>query len=162
MDAAAGGDYRGRVAVTIRHAHPSDYGRVIQHVNAWWGDREMAPMLPKLFFVHFEGTSLVAETEDGELAGFLVGFLSQTHADEAYVHFVGVAPEHRGSGLGRALYERFFQAAREHGRAVVRCVTSPANEASVDFHGALGFEIEDVVEDYDGRGESRVLLARRL
>ncbi|HEY7732732.1 MAG TPA: GNAT family N-acetyltransferase [Gaiellaceae bacterium] len=150
------------MAVAIRHAHPSDYGRVIQHVNEWWGGREMAPMLPKLFFVHFEGTSLVAETEAGDLAGFLVGFLSQTHPAEAYVHFLGVAPEQRGSGLGRLLYEEFFEAARGHGRTIVRCVTSPGNEASVAFHQALGFEVEGVVEDYDGRGESRVLLTRRL
>ena len=47
--------------VDIRHAQPSDYGRVIGHVNAWWGGREMAPMLPKLFFLHFEGTSFVAD-----------------------------------------------------------------------------------------------------
>jgi ribosomal protein S18 acetylase RimI-like enzyme len=150
------------VTAAIRHAHPSDYGRVIQHVNEWWGGREMAPILPKLFFVHFEGTSLVAETEQGELAGFLVGFLSQTHPEEAYVHFVGVAPKERGSGLGRRLYERFFDEASSHGRTTVRCVTSPANEASVAFHRALGFEVEGVVDDYDGRGESRVLLARRL
>jgi ribosomal protein S18 acetylase RimI-like enzyme len=148
--------------VEIRHAQPSDYGRVIQHVNAWWCGREMAPMLPKLFFLHFEGTSFVVDREDGELAGFLIGFLSQTHADEAYVHFVGVAPEERGSGLGRALYERFFAEVRSHGRSVVRCVTSPANEDSLAFHQALGFEVERVAHDYDGRGEDRVLLVRRL
>jgi ribosomal protein S18 acetylase RimI-like enzyme len=150
------------MGVSIRHAQPSDYGRVIQHVNAWWGGREMAPMLPKLFFVHFEGTSLVAETDEGVLAGFLVGFLSQTHADEAYVHFVGVAPEYRGRGLGRDLYEAFFEAVRKHGRTIVRCVTSPANDASVAFHDALGFEVEATAEDYDGRGESRLLLRKRL
>ena len=38
---------------------------MIQHVNAWWGGREMAPMLPKLFFLHFEGTSFVVEDDDG-------------------------------------------------------------------------------------------------
>ena len=147
---------------TIRHAQPSDYGRVIQHLNAWWGGRDMAPMLPSLFFVHFEGTSFVAEREDGTLAGFLCGFLSQARDDEAYVHFIGIAPDERGTGLGRGLYERFFDEARENGRTIVRCVTSPANEASVEFHRAIGFEIEKTVEDYDGPGESRVLLARRI
>ncbi len=145
----------------IRHAQPSDYGRIIQHVNVWWGGREMAPLLPKLFFLHFEGTSFVAE-QDGELAGFLVGFLSQTDPEEAYVHFVGVAPEQRGSGLGRALYERFFEAARSHDRRLVRCVTSPVNEASVAFHRAIGFEVERVAHDYDGPGEDRVVMIRRL
>ena len=152
----------GRSGLTIRHAEPSDYGRVIGVVNTWWDGRQMAPMLPKLFFLHFESTSFVAEDEQGELAGFLVGFLSQTHREEAYVHFVGVDPRHRGSGLGRELYERFFAAVRESGCTVVRCVTSPANESSVAFHTSIGFEVERVDEDYDGSGESRVLLVRHL
>ncbi len=65
---------------SVRPAQPSDYGRVIGRVNVWWGGRDMAPMLPKLFFVHFEGTSFVAEDEEGNLAAFLIGFLSQTDA----------------------------------------------------------------------------------
>ena len=146
----------------IRHAEPADYGRVIGRVNAWWGGRDMAPMLPRLFFVHFEGTSYVIDADDGQLAAFLIGFLSQTDADEAYVHFVGVAPEHRGEGLGRRLYERFFADARAQGRTRVRCVTSPANEESVGFHKALGFEVERVAHDYDGPGEDRVLFVKSL
>ena len=113
------------MSLETRHANPSDYGRVIQHVNAWWGGRDMAPMLPKLFFLHFEGTSFVAEDEEGKLVAFLIGFLSQSDPDEAYIHFVGVAPEYRGSGIGRELYERFFTVVAEQGRSLVRCVTSP-------------------------------------
>ena len=150
------------MSVTIRHAKPSDYGRVIGRVNVWWGGRDMAPVLPKLFFLHFEGTSFVAEDEKGDLTGFLCGFLSQTDEGEAYIHFVGVTPDHRGEGLGRALYERFFDEVRAHGRTVVRCVTSPVNQNSVAFHEALGFEMDRVVEDYDGPGEDRVLLVKRL
>jgi ribosomal protein S18 acetylase RimI-like enzyme len=118
-------------------------------------------MLPKLFFLHFEGTSFVAEDGD-ELVGFLCGFLSQTADDEAYIHFVGVSPGRRGEGVGRALYERLFAEVREDGRTVVRCVTSPANRESVAFHEALGFEVERVVPDYDGPGEDRALLVKRL
>jgi ribosomal protein S18 acetylase RimI-like enzyme len=149
------------MAIEIRHARPSDYGRVIGVVDVWWGGRQMAPMLPRLFFVHFESTSFVAE-EEGVLAGFLVGFLSQTRADEAYVHFLGVDPERRGQGIGRALYERFFETVRANGCTVVRAVTAPVNDASVEFHRRLGFEVEDVAENYDGRGGDRVLLAKRL
>jgi ribosomal protein S18 acetylase RimI-like enzyme len=135
---------------------------VIGRVNVWWGGREMAPMLPKLFFLHFEGTSFVAEDEEGDLTGFVCGFLSQTNSDEAYIHFVGISPDHRGKGLGRTLYERFFDEVRAQGRSVVRCVTSPVNERSVAFHEALGFEVERVAEDYDGPGEDRILLVKRL
>jgi ribosomal protein S18 acetylase RimI-like enzyme len=148
------------MAPVIRAAEPSDHGRVIAVVDEWWGGRPMAPMLPKLFFVHFRDTSFVADGDGGELAGFLCGFRSQTFPDEAYVHFVGVSPAQRGSGLGRALYARFFAAVAP--RSVVRAVTSPVNERSVAFHRALGFEVERVDDDYDGRGEARVLLVKRL
>jgi ribosomal protein S18 acetylase RimI-like enzyme len=144
--------------VTIRHAEPGDYPRVIALIDEWWGGRPMAAMLPKLFFIHFRDTSFVAE-EDGELAGFLCGFRSQTFEDEAYVHFIGVDPARRGSGLGRELYERFFEAIAP--RSVVRAVTSPLNERSIAFHRAIGFEVEQVVEDYDGQGSARALFVWR-
>ena len=111
----------------IRHATPSDYGRVIQHVNAWWGGREMAPMLPKLFFLHFEGTSFVAEDDEAKLVAFLIGFLSQTDADGGLHPLRRRRPGAARLGLGRALYERFFEVVRRDGRTRVRCVTSPAN-----------------------------------
>ena len=150
------------MAVAIRHAKPSDYGRVIGRVNVWWGGRDMAPMLPKLFFLHFEGTSFIAESDDGKLVAFLIGFVSQTNPEEAYVHFVGVAPTERGSGVGRSLYVRFFSVVAGNGCTCVRCVTSPVNEDSVAFHESLGFTVESVVPDYDGPGEDRVLLVKQL
>jgi ribosomal protein S18 acetylase RimI-like enzyme len=146
--------------VRIRPAEPNDHAPVVAVVDDWWGGRAMAAMLPRLFFVHFHDTSFVAEDDEGGIAGFLCGFRSQTYADEAYIHFVGVAPAQRGSGLGRELYERFFAAVAP--RRVVRCVTSPANESSLAFHRALGFEVERVVDDYDGRGEPRALLRKTL
>ena len=139
--------------VTIRNAERSDYDRISPLVDDWWGGRQMRALLPRLFFEHFRETSFVAE-EDGELVGFLNGFLSQSFPDEAYIHFVGVRPDRRGSGLASELYERFFAVARAHGRSVVRCVTSPVNEGSVAFHRALGFEVE--------RGDEYMLLARRI
>ena len=147
------------MAAVIRLAEPADHARVVAVVDAWWGGRAMAAMLPRLFFVHFRDTSYVAE-DDGELAGFLCGFRSQTFADEAYIHFLGVDPARRGSGLGRTLYEHFFAAVAP--RTIVRAVTSPVNERSVAFHRALGFEVEGVQPDYDGRGEPRVQLVKHL
>jgi predicted GNAT superfamily acetyltransferase len=148
--------------VAIRHAEPADHARVAAVIDDWWGGRRMRDMLPRLFFTHFRDTSFVAEDGDGGLAGFLCGFLSQTYAEQAYIHFVGVAPERRGAGLARELYERFFAAASAAGRTSVHCVTSPLNSGSLAFHRALGFEAAAEVEGYDGAGESRVLLARRL
>jgi ribosomal protein S18 acetylase RimI-like enzyme len=146
--------------VEIRTAAPSDYERIVAVVNEWWGGRDMRPLLPRLFLDHFADTSLVVE-DDGGLEAFLVGFLSPAQPDEAYIHFVGVRPGCRRSGLARALYERFFELARARGRTLVRCVTSPVNEGSIAFHRKLGFE-DVLVADYDGPGADRVAFARRL
>jgi ribosomal protein S18 acetylase RimI-like enzyme len=145
----------------VRTAAPADYDRIAPLVDEWWGGRQMIDMLPRLFFVHFSDTAFVAE-DGGELAGFLAGFLSQSKPGEAYIHFVGVSPDHRGRGVGRLLYEHFFDAARAHSRTVVRCVTAPINERSVGFHRALGFQVDEIAAGYDGRGGDRVLMSKRL
>jgi L-amino acid N-acyltransferase YncA len=147
--------------VVLRHGVPDDDARVAAVLDEWWGGRRMVDMLPRLFFTHFRDTSFVAERE-GELAAFLIGLLSQSEPEAAYVHFVGVSPDERGSGLGRALYERFFAVARENGRCMVCCVTSPANEGSLAFHRAIGFEAGPPQVGYDGPGEDRVVLTRPL
>jgi len=156
--------------IRIRHVETSDYPFIISEVNEWWGGRNMADMLPKLFFVHFRQTSFVAE-HGGNIVGFLVGFVSQTFSNEAYIHFAGVHPEFRKKGLGCALYDRFIEDVKKIGCNLVRCVTSPINKGSVSFHLSMGFSIEPskkdiegipVAENYDGKGGDRVLFYKTL
>ncbi|WP_242342145.1 GNAT family N-acetyltransferase [Anaeromyxobacter terrae] len=151
------------MTLTIRHLEPADYGPIIRVLDAWWGGRRMADMLPRLFFVHFRPTSFAAEA-DGKLAGFLAGFRSQTHREQAYIHFVGVDPAFRAAGVGRALYERFFEAVRALGVSEVHGVTSPVNTGSLAFHAAMGFELltGEAGAAYDGPGEPRVRLRKRI
>ena len=158
------------IAMRVRHPEPEDYDRIIPILNEWWGGRSMSDMLPRLFFVHFRDTSFIAENQGG-IIGFLIGFVSQTFPDEAYVHFLGVHPNFRKHGVGRMLNDRFFDAARQRGRHVVRLVTSPVNKQSIAFHTHIGFQIEPqdtkldgipFYRNYDGLGNDRVLLVKRL
>lgn len=71
------------IQVVIRPVEPHDYPSIISVVDEWWGGRPMAAMLPQLFFVHFRSTSFAAVV-DGEIVGFLIGFVSQTFPDQAY------------------------------------------------------------------------------
>ncbi|ASS75236.1 GNAT family N-acetyltransferase [Tumebacillus algifaecis] len=145
----------------IRAVAEHDYAHVVRVVNDWWGGRSMADMLPKLFFVHFQETSFVVE-DAGEVVAFLIGFVSQTFPQEAYIHFVGVHPQYRKQKLGKRLYDLFFERVREKGCTTVRCVTAPMNHGSIAFHTQLGFQIEKVAEDYDGRGQNRVLFVKKV
>ncbi len=158
------------VIVEIRQVRPSDYRPVISVIDQWWNGRHMADMLPRLFFEHFTDTSFAAE-RDGDLAGFLIGFISQSRPGEAYIHFVGVHPGERGHGLGRQLYEHFFAVVQARGCNLVRAVTAPVNQGSVRFHQRMGFDIEGgdkqaagerVVSGYDGEGHDRVRFVKNL
>ena len=163
----------------VRGAAESDYDAVARALATWWDTpgfdteaarRERAALVPRLWLQHFFDTSLVAEANGG-LAGFVIGFFSSSRPDEAYIHFTGVHPDHRRAGVGRCLYERFFQQAQQAGRTQIRAITSPGNSRSVAFHQALGFEIEagdverdgvQVKIDYDGPGLDRIAMLKRL
>ena len=135
--------------IEIRNARPSDHSRVIGVMPDWWGGRDLRSSVPKVFFIHFCNTVFVAE-KGNELAGFLVGFLSQTDPGEGYIHFVGVHPEMRKTGLGRDLYQRFFDVCLAHSRHIVRSCTSPVNKLSIAFHQHMGFTIEPGDAAVDG------------
>ena len=156
--------------ISIRNVRPSDYSPIISVLDTWWGGRRMSDMLPKLFFTHFYETSFIAEL-DGRTIAFLIGFLSQSHSEEAYIHFVGTHPEFREQGIGSRLYKQFFKTAQEFNRIRIKCVTSPVNKSSIAYHLHMGFEAEmsETQEDglpyhldYDGRGEHRVLFVKYL
>jgi L-amino acid N-acyltransferase YncA len=84
---------------------------------------------------------------------------------------VGVHPDHRSRGVGKVLYEIFFQTVHSLGCCKVRCVTSPVNKGSITYHTKMGFKIEQgtkeadgvsVHENYDGRDQDRVLFVKEL
>lgn len=80
-----------------------------------------------------------------------------------YVDRIAVAPQARGRGFARLLYEDLFGRAKSAGHALVVCEvnTIPPNPASDAFHAALGFtEVGRAV--LEGRGKSVRYLARRL
>jgi len=159
--------------IHLRRPVEADHPRLIGQVDEWWGGRKLHPLLPRLWFQHFNGTSWVAEDGSGRLVGFIVGFISPDRLDEAYVHMIGTSPNHRRSGLGRTLYQRFLDDVAAHGVRRVSAVTWPGNRASVGFHRAMGFTADTgpgtqnlygtpAYPDYDAEGDDRVVFSREL
>lgn len=143
-----------------RPARPGDYDSIAAVIDAWWG-RPVLAALPRLFLDHFHGSSLVIDGPGG-LVAFLIGILSPSEPERAYIHFVGVAPEARGHGLGGALYQDFFTLARADGRRVVSAVTAPINSGSIRFHRSMGFTVAGPVADHNGPGIDLVVFERPL
>lgn len=154
----------------IRSIKSSDYYQLSPVINEWWNGRNMTHMVPKLFFDHFGTTSFCAE-DNGKIVGFLIGFLSQDYIDEGYIHFSGVHPEYRQEGIGRRLYQHFFDRMKYYDRSIVCCITSPVNKNSIAYHKKMGFETVEgdkrngdiwICSNYSGPGEDKVLFKKEL
>ena len=148
------------IAVSLRAARPGDYEPISAVADDWWG-RPILGALPRLFLDHFHRTSLVAERDD-IMVGFLIGFCSPSEPDEAYIHFLGVAPADRRQGLARQLYEAFFSLARADRRTVVSAVTSPVNAGSIAFHRRMGFTVTDPATARGAQSDGLVRFRRSL
>jgi len=159
--------------IRFRRPVEDDHLTVVAVADDWWGGRRMRAFLPRFWFRHFTGTSWIAETDDGHLMGFLIGFISPDHPDQAYAHMIGTSPNSRHRGVGRGLYERFFDDARAHGATSVIAITWPGNQVSVGFHRSMGFVPEEgqgsqrlygtpSYPDYDGEGQDRAVFIYQL
>jgi ribosomal protein S18 acetylase RimI-like enzyme len=153
--------------VTYRRPVEADHPRIVEQVDDWWGGRRLHDLLPRLWFQYFTGTSWIATEPDGEPVAFLIGFISPDAPDEAYIHMVGVSPNHRRMGLGAALYGRFIADVEARGVRRVRAITWPGNRTSVAFlptdgPGTQRLYGTPAYPDYDHHGEDRVAFVREL
>ncbi len=177
----------------FRRPTEADHAPLVRVVDDWWGGRPVRRLLPRFWFRHFASTSWIAETEDvadaatdgrdgatggrasrpGLPAGFLVGFVSPGHPDEAFIHLASTNPNLRRRGVGRALYERFCDDVRARGVVRVTTTVWPGDRVAVEFHRAIGFRAIDgpgtqpmygvpAFPDYDADGEDRVVFVRAL
>lgn len=163
------------MSAELRFRRPveADHRFLVERVDDWWGGRKLHQLLPRLWLQHFTGTSWVVEDARGAIVGFLVGFVSPDHPEQAYIHMVATSPNHRRTGLGRALYERFVADVSSRGVRRVTAITWPGNRVSVGFHRAMGFRPDEgpgtqrlygtpAYPDYDADGDDRAVFILEL
>ena len=111
---------------------------------------------------------LLAELPDGEIGGFLLGFISQENPDESYIHLLCVDPKMRGKNIGKNLTDAFINFAVSKGCKKVKLITKPINWNSISFYKKIGFLEEKsgetmnilgttAIKNYDGDGEHMVV-----
>ncbi len=105
--------------------------RTLEDQQAWLSDRSGARIV------------LVAETDEGEVAGYAA--LSPYRERAAYATTVEdsvyVADAHHGRGVGRTLLEELVATARAHGFHAMMARIVADHEASIGLHAACGFEV---------------------
>ncbi|MEM1415855.1 MAG: GNAT family N-acetyltransferase [Myxococcota bacterium] len=145
--------------LSIRGLKKADYDYIVSVLDRWWGGPSGQRADP-MFYYELGAGGLVAEHE-GEVVGFLLGFLTPGAPPVGFIHLVGIHPDRRRRGVGLKLYERFTKRAREAGAAELKAIAAVGNDGSLRFHEALGFHTKKV-DDYAGPGRARLVFRKRL
>jgi GNAT superfamily N-acetyltransferase len=143
----------------IRGLGKADFDHLVTVLDRWWGGPAGQHAHP-MFFYEFGEHALVAEHE-GEIVGFLLGFLTQGDDPLAYIHLVGIHPDFRRRGVGKALYERFTAHCIERGAKRIKTIAAVGSEGQRAFHEALGFTVTHD-ENYAGPSRARLVFTRTL
>jgi len=142
--------------ILVRPAQPADHIQLVRFRAALWPKasaddlaRELTLILDGQAPVTLPLVILVAETSDGDLAGFLEVDL-RSHADGCdpsrpvgYIEGWYVAESFRHQGIAKKLLAAAEDWARSHGCLEIASDTWIDNEISQRVHEALGYEVVD-------------------
>lgn len=79
---------------------------------------------------HFQATCMVAEGDEGDLCGYVVGYCPPEQSDTLFVWQVGVAKSCQGQGLGKRLLSSLLQ----HNQPdFLEATIDPDNQASINL-----------------------------
>lgn len=136
-----------------------DFDYVVRVIDRWWGGPSTALAHP-IFFYELGSHAQVAVSE-GEIIGFLLGFVTSDEPKLGYAHLVGIHPAMRRRGVARMLYDGFEADCRAAGATRLKAITTLGNEGSIAFHRALGWAACEV-PDYAGPNRPRVVFEKPL
>lgn len=138
----------------------ADYPRAREVVEAWFG-HPVGLVMHRLFFEQLGPSGVWLEDAGGAPVGFLLGLVSESEPELAYVHMHVVDPAWRGRGVGALLYREFCARAAARGCRRVRALAAPERAASRRFHERLGFAGR-LEPGYLGPGADRIVFERAL
>ncbi len=156
----------------IRNAREADFVKCVSIAHDAWPEFKEREAIYHILCKYFNNTCFVSE-ENGEIQGFLLGFISQVDSRDGYIHLIVVDSSLQRCGIAESLYTEFFKTVRGMGATRVRLTVDPANSTSLGFHASMGFRPEILGEriqvgnvwaakDFNGEGRHMVPFVREL
>jgi ribosomal protein S18 acetylase RimI-like enzyme len=125
-----------------------------------------------LFTKFFKKTSLVV-TGNGEINGFLLGFISQENPENSYIHLLCLKQAFRGQNIALNLVDEFIKIVSSLGCRKVFLICKPYNKAAIIFYSKIGFSSLqsdettkingiNVFKDYDGPKDDKIVFFKSI
>ena len=122
----------------MRKARPGDRDKVIWVESLSTPNLSYVPHVWDMFLGDETGDWSVAEL-DGEMVG--CGKYTILPDGSAWLETLRVIPERQGLGVGKRLYERWFELARSHGVSTMRMYTGTGNVVSKGLAERYGLRV---------------------
>lgn len=128
--------------VAVRQARPGDAEAVAAFTQDTWDEFEHGDYLPDVFPEWIESDGPDQRTLVAEVDGTVVGCCQVVALSEyeTWTQGLRVHPDHRGTGVGRALDEACAAWARERGATVLRHMVFSWNEGGLAAARSFGYE----------------------
>lgn len=151
-------------ALTVRHMMPDDIpacARWVAETELWqrYGVTE-AGMRERLTTALANGATIHVAEEASAVVGFIWVVARGAFDRSGYIQLVGVQPDQRGRGVGRALMEFAETQLFAHTRAIFLLV-SDFNLDAQRFYQRRGYRQVGALEDYVVRGVSELIFWKR-
>lgn len=142
----------GRVGF-IRQARASDLSALHAIDEAVFGELAY-PLFVLRQFVDVHQRHFLVVDADPPLLGYVLAAYA-ARSSHAWLLGLGVHPQARKFGHGRALMERCLNALRSDGALGVRLTVKPENTAAIKLYESTGFKKMSYIPEYYGDGEGR-------
>lgn len=125
-----------------------------------------AEVLRRTLFEEKAAEALLIETASGEAIGYAIFFTTFSSFEcrsGIWLEDVYVRPEHRRSGIGRAVMEHLAQITQQRGHVRLEWVALDWNEPALDFYEGLGAKrLDDWIIHRLERGGIKRLAEQRV
>jgi ribosomal protein S18 acetylase RimI-like enzyme len=156
----ATGSARERGPAFIRQASTEDLSALHEVDEAVFGDLAYPLFVLRQFVDVHQRHFLVVDAAPPLLGYVLAAYAAR--ADEAWLLGLGVHPDARNYGWGRALMDRCLARLRSDGADSVRLTVKPGNTAAIKLYESTGFKKTCYIPHYYGDGEGRYEMVASL
>ncbi|MCC7447661.1 MAG: ribosomal protein S18-alanine N-acetyltransferase [Anaerolineae bacterium] len=133
----------------IRLFAPADLPAVLRLEQRCFDDEAWSS--DEFAWMYYDGPDLFCVAEINQrLIGYICGVVDD---GEGYIGSIGVDPDVRRLGLGKALFDTFRKRAVARGAAAITLHVRPDNAPALALYRKLGFTVAAVVPDYYGEAQ---------
>ena len=131
----------------IRQAQTSDFEGIMDIENSCFPG-ELAYSRDQMRYLIFRANGItLVEGVEGHLRGYIT-MLFRKNSDMANLETIGVAPSHRGCGVGKRLLKAAEDWMVTKGITWFRLEVSAGNDAAISMYEKAGYHITETIPEY--------------